>query len=228
MKTTPFCCDITSGSVEERNEFKRLFEKASDKYWKYRATHYGINRLFNFDCETSNDGAIQGFTRIIPLSEGIQILKEMVGESVKQSQERFLKPTNSQLVKMAGKPQMELIGYKINPESPITAYELSCLLNCGMNIENGLFFWKDHYKESELSDPVGRALALGIVGEGKWLVPVYKQKETEHIPFVPPHPFNDQYRSMDTSPIPEHYFKQHLSDVTRITGTYEQQKGGEG
>lgn len=54
---------------------------------------------------------------------------------------------------------------------------------------------------------------------------IYKVDSPEPIPFVPPHPFNDQYRSMDTSPIPEHYFKQHLSDVTRITGTYEQQKG---
>ena len=93
MTPTPFSCDINSGSVEERNEFKKMFERASRrKDWQFRATHYGINRINNFDCEVSTEAAIQGFTRIIPLSEGIAILKEMVGEETKPNGDYVMLP----------------------------------------------------------------------------------------------------------------------------------------
>ena len=83
MKTpTPFCCDINSGSAEERNEFKRLFQKVSNLNWRFR--YYGINNNGFFDCWNDTKYAWHFFTRIIPLSEGIAILKEMVGEETKQ------------------------------------------------------------------------------------------------------------------------------------------------
>lgn len=86
MTPTPFCCDITSGSEQERSEFKRLFQKAADHaLWQFIDTYYGINRIYCFDCESEMDDAIRGFARIIPLTEGISILKEMVGEEEKQT-----------------------------------------------------------------------------------------------------------------------------------------------
>jgi len=84
MTPTPFCCDINSGSVEERNEFKRLFNLASKRGFLFKALYYGIDKDGGFDCENNNwDNRLSKFTRIIPLSEGITILKEMVGEGPK-------------------------------------------------------------------------------------------------------------------------------------------------
>lgn len=34
MKPQPFCCDIMSGTKEEQNEFKKLFEEAIYNYEK--------------------------------------------------------------------------------------------------------------------------------------------------------------------------------------------------
>lgn len=98
----------------------------------------------------------------------------------------------SLFLKMAGKPDpesRELNGYKRNPDFDITVEQLAGLLG-GTSLEkDGLYFWEGTY----YSQPFLRSVQLGIVGEGKWLVPVYKQEE-------PP-------------------------VSSRITGTYEQQKG---
>jgi len=104
----------------------------------------------------------------------------------------------SLFLKMAGKPDAEsreLLGYKRNPEFPITAEQLPCIIG-GTSLEKGgLYFWEGTYE----SEPFLRACKLGIVGEGKWLVPVYKNQEKE-------------VRSFGSL--------RHL--------TYEQQKGGMG
>ena len=90
MTPTPFCCDITSGSVEERNEFKRLFNLASKRGFLFKALYYGIDKDGGFDCENNNwDNRLSKFTRIIPLTEGISILKEMVGEEEKPNEITF-------------------------------------------------------------------------------------------------------------------------------------------
>ena len=85
MKPQPFCCDITSGTTEERKEFKKLFEKASKDEWTFASQYYGFSKLYGWDGLTnSNDlAAIEFFTNILPLSEGIAILKQMVGEEEK-------------------------------------------------------------------------------------------------------------------------------------------------
>lgn len=79
-------------------------------------------------------------------------------------------------LKMAGKPDAEsreLLGYKRNPELDITAEQLPCIIG-GTSLEkDGLYFWEGTYD----SEPFIRAQSLGIVGEGKWLVPVYKNQE---------------------------------------------------
>jgi len=44
MNISPFCCDIASGTTEEQNEFKRLFNLQSKHNWGYRTILYGINK----------------------------------------------------------------------------------------------------------------------------------------------------------------------------------------
>jgi len=80
MNISPFCCDITSGTTEEQNEFKRLFNLQSKHNWGYRTILYGINKNGFSDCYSNTEPALAMFTRIIPLSEGVAILKKMVGE----------------------------------------------------------------------------------------------------------------------------------------------------
>lgn len=81
MKPQPFCCDITSGTTEEQVEFKRLFENASELYnWGFDNQYYGYENSGYFAGWNSTESAIEYFTRILPLSEGIAILKQMVGE----------------------------------------------------------------------------------------------------------------------------------------------------
>lgn len=92
MKTTPFCCDITSGTEQEKNEFRRLFDLASNKNWQYGTIYYGIDKDGVFDCGREINYVINFMWKIIPLSEGIQILKEMVGEESKEYNESGLLP----------------------------------------------------------------------------------------------------------------------------------------
>ena len=84
MTPTPFCCDINSGSVEERNEFKRMLEKASSSKYGFISAYYGYNKYGEWDMTNSYKIAELNFNgNILPLSEGITILKEMVGEGPK-------------------------------------------------------------------------------------------------------------------------------------------------
>lgn len=72
---------------------------------------------------------------------------------------------------------MELIGYKRNPELDVTARQLAELLGCTHAEKNGMFFWGNNLKEDHLSyNYLNRAIHLGIVGKGKILIPVYKEK----------------------------------------------------
>ena len=91
MKTpTPFCCDITSGSEQERNEFKRLFGIATpNDYWNFDDVYYGYSKDNFFECCDNSIEAMEYFTTIIPLTEGISILKEMVGEEEKPNEITF-------------------------------------------------------------------------------------------------------------------------------------------
>ena len=54
--TQPFCCDITSGTKEEQNEFKRLFNKSSKKNWGYGTIYYGVDKYGVFDCGSDING----------------------------------------------------------------------------------------------------------------------------------------------------------------------------
>lgn len=78
--TQPFCCDITSGTTEEQNEFKRLYDEATKVEHEYNFVFYGFDRNLNENYFLTRISALKWFTRIIPLSEGILILKKMIGE----------------------------------------------------------------------------------------------------------------------------------------------------
>lgn len=90
MTPTPFCCDITSGSEQERNEFKRLYIEASimldgdsDSHWDFGYDYYGLDKEGRCTFSEFFSDSIIKLINIIPLSEGIAILKEMVGEGPK-------------------------------------------------------------------------------------------------------------------------------------------------
>ncbi len=85
MTPTPFCCDITSGKPEEQKEFKKLFDEASNFSWWYLERYYGYLLQDKFSCYTTLEIATKRHPNIIPLSEGIAILKEMVGEEEKET-----------------------------------------------------------------------------------------------------------------------------------------------
>ena len=81
MKIQPFCCDITSGTEQEQEEFKRLLMLANPNlFWPSDSNYYGYDKNGLWDYWYSKQSAIKNFTRIISLSEGIKILKQMVGE----------------------------------------------------------------------------------------------------------------------------------------------------
>lgn len=131
------------------------------------------------------------------------------------------------LFKCCGWEEKELIGYKINPESPITAEELGRLLNCSRREVNGLFF---SVIDFDLSSAYSRADQLGIVGEGKWLVPVYKQKESEieirwDVPdyFKTENNLTEHYDIIDLKPLPQSEVDR-IKEATFIRGTPEWQK----
>lgn len=120
-------------------------------------------------------------------------------------------------LKMAGKPDAEsreLLGYKRNPEFDITYKDIGALLRAEFYDFHISDIWEIEDCKGAGSEFFRRALQLGIVGEGKWLVPVYREDETE-----PELSVVDQLRKMgiivDTS-----VSLRHL--------TYEQQKGGVG
>lgn len=81
MTPQPFCCDITSGTEQERAEFKRLYRKASKHYeLEFNCVHYGFDKQGTYTNFVNRSMALNAFTQILPLSEGIAILKQMVGE----------------------------------------------------------------------------------------------------------------------------------------------------
>lgn len=162
--TTPFAMRCTQ---EQFDDVKEELKEYQAGYWIFSFIDYPI--LLLTDCGVTN-------TNDATCTENNIIIGDW---------------DKSLFLKMAGKPQKELIGYKRNPDSPITAKELGRLLNCSRREINGLFF---SVIDFDLSSAYSRAIELGIVGEGKWLVPVY----------APEPPVS-----------------------SRITGTYEQQKGGE-
>lgn len=92
MNISPFCCDITSGTKEEQNEFKRLWKKIpTQEFCGFIFTYYGISKRNEYDRRDNPTTSIELFTRILPLSEGILILKKMVGEEEKPDQHKLLK-----------------------------------------------------------------------------------------------------------------------------------------
>ena len=88
MTPTPFCCDTNSGSEQERNEFKRIFEKASEVDWSFNSNYYGFNYLNEWDSWNRLENIKMYFNgNILPLSEGIAILKKMIGEEEKPKED---------------------------------------------------------------------------------------------------------------------------------------------
>jgi hypothetical protein len=101
MKTPqPFCCDITSGTKEEQDEFKRLYVKAMNRSFGFVMRYYGVSKIGNVIREDFSID-IQRDIPILPLSEGIAILKQMVGEETKQPTD--LKVVRDRIVEAVGK-----------------------------------------------------------------------------------------------------------------------------
>lgn len=85
--TQPFCCDLYSGSSAERRFFNKLFKEL---YWKPLPSHLkyrGIDYQGKLNCCSKLEYAKIWFSdNILPLSEGILILKKMVWEEEKATE----------------------------------------------------------------------------------------------------------------------------------------------
>jgi len=129
-------------------------------------------------------------------------------------------------LKMAGKPDpesRELIGYKINPDFDLSYGDLEGLLRCEFyDMHNDIWELKDC--EGQGSEFFVRAVELGIVGEGKWLIPVYREEEnsTATNPLTTVNFGNPIDESWQATLLNEKNLD-WLPPVVR--GTYEQQKG---
>ena len=88
-KIQPFGCDVRKASDEEKREFLELlngYEK-SGIFCTGKWNFYGIKENSAVDAFDSVIIAEKYFTRIIPISEGISILKKALGEEEKQEYE---------------------------------------------------------------------------------------------------------------------------------------------
>ena len=82
-KIPPFGCDVRKASDEERREFLRLMNKYCGK-----EEFFGLRQFYGVDFNGIAKGvkevfAENHFKQIIPISEGIAILKQALGEEEK-------------------------------------------------------------------------------------------------------------------------------------------------
>lgn len=82
-KIQPFGCDVTAVSRKQKNEFLSLL----NKYEKYETfwdgnfyCYFGIKEDGKTDAFFVKQFAKDAFTRLVPISEGIAILKQALGE----------------------------------------------------------------------------------------------------------------------------------------------------
>ncbi len=102
-KIQPFGCDVRKASDEERREFLRLlneYEK-SDIHWSGKLNFYGIEQDGGINSYDSIEFSEQLFTRIIPISEGIAILKQALGEE--EPKETDLKVVKDRIIEAVHK-----------------------------------------------------------------------------------------------------------------------------
>lgn len=81
-KIQPFGCDVRKASDEEKREFLRLlneYEKSEDER-REEFYYFGIKINKKTDGCFSVERANNSFKHIIPISEGISILKKALGE----------------------------------------------------------------------------------------------------------------------------------------------------
>lgn len=83
-KIQPFGCDVRKASDEERREFLRLLTKDSEIRFAGICQYYvwSINDIP--DNAEGKEDAMKTFTQIIPISEGISMLKKALGEEEKE------------------------------------------------------------------------------------------------------------------------------------------------
>lgn len=86
-KIQPFGCDVRKASDEERRELLRLLNEYEKLNWvacgSWTGNYYyyfGIKNDGKTDAFCVEKFAKEDFTRIIPISEGIAILKQALGE----------------------------------------------------------------------------------------------------------------------------------------------------
>ena len=79
-KIPPFGCDVRNASAEQKREFIKLLEEIFDYKFISDWAYYGLENYFRPDACDETEVAIRIFTRIIPISEGIAILKQALGE----------------------------------------------------------------------------------------------------------------------------------------------------
>lgn len=85
MKPQPFCCDMRIGTTDELVAFIPLFKKASGHHDIISDCFWGFDIYNRYWWLSDEKLALTLFTRILPVSEGIKILNEVVMESTSPS-----------------------------------------------------------------------------------------------------------------------------------------------
>jgi len=76
-KPPPFGCDVRNASAEQKREFLGLLIERSNRKTAIlgNTNYYGIIQNGDWDCYYDDNIALQKFTRIIPIEQGIALLK---------------------------------------------------------------------------------------------------------------------------------------------------------
>lgn len=74
-KIPPFGCDVRGASAEQKREFLELLTKTDRMKFGGICEYYGWSIYNTPDNAIDKDEAIQKFTRIIPIEQGIALLK---------------------------------------------------------------------------------------------------------------------------------------------------------
>jgi hypothetical protein len=109
-KIPPFGCDVRGASAEQKREFFNLLIEASNRKTAILgdSNYYGIDTSGDWNVISSNDYAMEIFTQIIPIEQGIALLKGEE-EPIKVSAREKL----DEYAELRGLDRNQLIGWSI-------------------------------------------------------------------------------------------------------------------
>ncbi len=147
MTIPAFGCDVRKASDEEKREFLRLLNERTSIAFKLQWDYCGIDAFGYADGWNIPQNAITAFTRLIPISEGISILKKALGEEDEQE-----KPENDGWISVKDKMP------SINIEPGVLVYCIDRSISIQSVYNDGKYqptFGKGWGKVSSMKLPIG-------------------------------------------------------------------------